>query len=598
MSKLKVRGKLLAAFGLLIAVLTVISGWIIMDIREVRRASHAGVHAGNKLDLINDVLTKLVEHQNAARGFALSLDPAFEKSIARQNISIDDALVELAEVTAGTSEAAEVAKLKPAADVARRELEALMADSAKPERRVAALAESNAKGRLTTLRNILTGLRTQANAGAQMAQADADHAIDHMLWLIAAAGLVAIAMAASMAAMLARSLGRPIEQISAVMSALAKGASNVVIPALDRTDEIGDMARSVQVFQRAVEEKLRLENGEQSRLEAEELRQRSDTARAATAARQKAVIENLGEALAALERADLTCRLSGLPPEFHQIERDYNAAMDRLEDVLGGVVESSEAIHGNSGEVAQVSTTMAERAEQQAANLEEAAAALEEITATMKGMAEGAQRATGIAGRAREEVEASQQILTESTAAIRRISDSSGRISSIIEVIDAIAFQTNLLALNAGVEAARAGSAGLGFAVVAAEVRALAQRSAAAAKEIKGLIETSQNEVRQGVQLIDRTGEAMQRIRANVGEVDQAVIEIANGAREQSTGIQEVNTAVSQMDQATQQNAAIVEEASSVSQQLYIEVRRLADLIGVFKMTGGARSRAASRLAA
>ncbi|MDB5545260.1 MAG: methyl-accepting chemotaxis sensory transducer, partial [Hyphomicrobiales bacterium] len=382
------------------------------------------------------------------------------------------------------------------------------------------------------------------------------------------------------------------------MSALAKGASNVVIPALDRTDEIGDMARSVQVFQRAVEEKLRLENGEESRREAEELRQRGEAARAATAERQAAVIKNLGEALASLERADLTCRLHGLPPEFQQIERDYNAAMDRLEDVLGGVAETSEAIHGNSGEVAQVSTNMAERAEQQAANLEEAAAALEEITATMKGMAEGAQRATGIAGRAREEVEASQQILTESTAAIRRISDSSGRISSIIEVIDAIAFQTNLLALNAGVEAARAGSAGRGFAVVAAEVRALAQRSAAAAKEIKGLIETSQNEVRQGVQLIDRTGEAMQRIRVNVGEVDQAVIEIANGAREQSTGIQEVNTAVSQMDQATQQNAAIVEEASSVSQQLFTEVRRLADLIGVFQMTGGARSRAASRLAA
>jgi methyl-accepting chemotaxis protein len=272
--------------------------------------------------------------------------------------------------------------------------------------------------------------------------------------------------------------------------------------------------------------------------------------------------------------------------------------MQRLENVLGGVVESSQAIHGNSGEVAEVSATMAKRTERQAANLEEAAAALEQITATMKGMAEGAQRATGVAGRAYEEVEASQQVLTASVAAIGRISDSSKRISSIIEVIDGIAFQTNLLALNAGVEAARAGNAGLGFAVVAAEVRALAQRSAAAAKEIKTLIETSHVEVREGVQLIDRTGEAMRRISANVSEVNQAVIEIANGAREQSTGIQEVNTAVSHMDQATQQNAAIVEEASNVSQLLYVEVRRLAELIGVFKMTGRRGDAPASRLAA
>jgi methyl-accepting chemotaxis protein len=598
MMNLKVRGKLLAAFGLLIAVLTAISGMIIMDIQEMRRASSVGVQAASKLDLVNDVLTKVVEYQNSARGYALSLDKSFETSVARQNTSLADAISELVKATAGTSLAAEVARLQPAATRVRDEMQAMMADSANPETRAAALAESNTKGRLTTLRNILTGLKGEAEAGAQIAQAEADRAVDHMLLLIEAAGIVAVAMAALMAWLLARSLGRPIEQIAAVMSVLAKGARNVVIPALNRTDEIGDMARSVQVFQRAVEEKLRLENGEQSRREAEELRQRGESARAATAARQMAVIEKLGDALAALERADLTCRLHDLPPEFHQIERDYNAAMERLEDVLGGVVESSEAIHGNSGEVAQVSTAMAERAEQQAANLEEAAAALEEITATMKGMADGAQRATGIAGRARQEVEASQQILTESIAAIRRISDSSGRISSIIEVIDGIAFQTNLLALNAGVEAARAGNAGLGFAVVAAEVRALAQRSAAAAKEIKGLIETSQNEVRQGVQLIDRTGEAMQRIRANVGEVDQAVIEIAHGAREQSSGIQEVNTAVSHMEQATQQNAAIVEEASSVSQQLYDEVSRLAELVGVFQMSRDTRSKAASRLAA
>jgi methyl-accepting chemotaxis protein len=164
------------------------------------------------------------------------------------------------------------------------------------------------------------------------------------------------------------------------------------------------------------------------------------------------------------------------------------------------------------------------------------------------------------------------------------IAKSSQQITQIIGVIDEIAFQTNLLALNAGVEAARAGDAGRGFAVVASEVRALAQRSADAAKEIKGLISTSTTQVDHGVKLVAETGKSLERIMAQVTEINDVVGAIAAGAKEQATALQEVNSAINQMDQATQQNAAMSEQATAAAQSLSQETDRLAQLVGEFRI--------------
>ena len=166
------------------------------------------------------------------------------------------------------------------------------------------------------------------------------------------------------------------------------------------------------------------------------------------------------------------------------------------------------------------------------------------------------------------------------------IANSSRRIGQIIGVIDEIAFQTNLLALNAGVEAARAGDAGRGFAVVASEVRALAQRSAQAAKDIKGLISASTTQVEAGVRLVAQTGQSLDRILVQVGEINSVVGEIAAGASEQATGLQEVNAAINQMDQATQQNAAMVEQSTAASHSLSQQSAQLSELIGHFRVGG------------
>jgi methyl-accepting chemotaxis protein len=234
------------------------------------------------------------------------------------------------------------------------------------------------------------------------------------------------------------------------------------------------------------------------------------------------------------------------------------------------------------------SNDLSKRTEQQAASLEETAAALDQITATVKKTAEGATYARNVVAAAKTDAENSGQVVGQAVTAMGEIEQSSHQISSIIGVIDEIAFQTNLLALNAGVEAARAGDAGRGFAVVASEVRALAQRSAEAAKEIKALISASSTQVAAGVSLVGETGKALQRIVSQIAEINGVMIDIAASAQEQATGLNEVNAAVNQMDQVTQQNAAMVEESTAAGFALASEAEELSRMMSQFKV--GAQS--------
>jgi methyl-accepting chemotaxis protein len=248
------------------------------------------------------------------------------------------------------------------------------------------------------------------------------------------------------------------------------------------------------------------------------------------------------------------------------------------------IAETTLGIKAGTGEIAQASDDLSRRTEQQAASLEETAAALDEITATVKKSAEGAGHARQVVASADDDAKRSAVVVHEAVQAMDGIAKSAQQISQIISVIDEIAFQTNLLALNAGVEAARAGEAGRGFAVVASEVRALAQRSAEAAKEIKALISTSTLQVDHGVKLVAETGKALERIMAQVNDINTVVAEIATGAREQATGLAEVNTAINQMDQVTQQNAAMVEQSTAASRSLSLETEKLSGLIGRFQV--------------
>jgi methyl-accepting chemotaxis protein len=397
--------------------------------------------------------------------------------------------------------------------------------------------------------------------------------------------LLAIGMALLSGWWMSRVIARPLGQITTAVNGLAAGNNDIEVPTLDRTDEIGLMAQAVQTFKRAALEKQRLEQeAEAGRVAAEEQRRKAEAESQFYVDAHNTFMRDFSAALERLSKGDLTYRLNTpFTEDYEKIRHDFNTTAGSLQEAILTISSSTQAIRFATSEISTAADDQSRRTAQQAASLEQTAAALDEITATVKKTAEGASHAREVVASAKSDAEKSDEVVRQAIGAMGDIERSSQQISHIIGVIDEIAFQTNLLALNAGVEAARAGEAGRGFAVVASEVRALAQRSAEAAKEIKGLISASTKQVEQGVDLVGQMGKALGRIMTEVTEINTVVSEIAAGAKEQSVGLQEINTGVSQMDQVTQQNAAIVEETTAASHGLAREIEKLLDLVGRFE---------------
>jgi len=258
---------------------------------------------------------------------------------------------------------------------------------------------------------------------------------------------------------------------------------------------------------------------------------------------------------------------------------------------------STETIATASIQIASGNLDLSARTEAQAGSLEETASSMEELTSTTKQNSDNARQANQLAQSASEVALKGGAVVAQVIDTMGSINDSSKRIVDIIGVIDGIAFQTNILALNAAVEAARAGEQGRGFAVVAAEVRNLAQRSAAAAKEIKTLIGDSVNKVEVGTKLVDQAGATMDEVVASVKRVSDIIAEIASASNEQSAGIEQINRAIIDMDNVTQQNAALVEEAAAAAQSMQNQTANLSRAVAIFKLTEGAAQAMSSRAA-
>ncbi|MCC8628730.1 methyl-accepting chemotaxis protein [Xanthomonas vesicatoria] len=296
-------------------------------------------------------------------------------------------------------------------------------------------------------------------------------------------------------------------------------------------------------------------------------------------------LEQISALLSALSRGDLTVRMHGqFSGVFAQMRDDANATAEQLADIVGRIKLSSSAINSAAGEIASGNSDLSHRTEQQAANLEETAASMEELTSTVKQNAESARQANQLAIGATGVASQGGNVVSQVVTTMSGIEASSKKIADIISVIDGIAFQTNILALNAAVEAARAGEQGRGFAVVASEVRTLAQRSAGAAKEIKGLIDDSVHKVAEGSALVRKAGATMAEIVASVQRVTDIMGEISAASQEQSTGIEQVNQTITQMDETTQQNAALVEEATAAARSMEEQAGHLAEAVSVFKL--------------
>ncbi|MCT9809523.1 methyl-accepting chemotaxis protein [Acidovorax sp. Be4] len=283
--------------------------------------------------------------------------------------------------------------------------------------------------------------------------------------------------------------------------------------------------------------------------------------------------------------------------EFGELLDAMGGMAERLRSVVGEVRTGVESVSSAAGQIATGNQDLSARTEQTAANLEETAASVEELAATVTQSADTAREANQLAATAAEAAERGGTVVNSVVASMQQITDSSRKIADIIGVIDGIAFQTNILALNAAVEAARAGEQGRGFAVVASEVRSLAQRSAEAAKEIKGLIDTSVENVQAGSAQVSEAGRSMDDIVHSVRRVSDLISEITASAGEQRDGIHQVNQAVTNLDQMTQQNAALVEESSAAATAMSEQAQRLADVVAVFKVGQTSVTRPAPALA-
>jgi len=299
-------------------------------------------------------------------------------------------------------------------------------------------------------------------------------------------------------------------------------------------------------------------------------------------------LEQISALLSALSRGDLTVRMHGdYQGVFATMRDDANATADQLTGIVGRIKQSSVSINSAATEIASGNNDLSRRTEQQAANLEETAASMEELTSTVRQNAESARQANQLAIGAASVASQGGEVVSQVVSTMTQIEQSSRKIAEIISVIDGIAFQTNILALNAAVEAARAGEQGRGFAVVASEVRTLAQRSAGAAKEIKGLIDDSVGKVADGSALVRKAGTTMGEIVASVQRVTDIMAEISAASQEQSAGIEQVNQTVVQMDETTQQNAALVEEATAAARSMEEQAAHLANVVSVFQLEEG-----------
>lgn len=294
---------------------------------------------------------------------------------------------------------------------------------------------------------------------------------------------------------------------------------------------------------------------------------------------------NVLKAMEAIERGDLTEQMTGeYAGTFASLRDTVNNSMSSLAQMVGEIRIASGQIASAASEISQGNTDLSQRTEEQASSLEETASSMEQLTSTVSQNADNSKQANRLAADARAEAEEGGQVIESTINAMTEINTSSTKIEDIISVIDEIAFQTNLLALNAAVEAARAGEQGRGFAVVASEVRSLAQRSAAAAKEIKMLIKDSVEKVDEGTRLVDESGQTLRNLVSSVKKVSDIIAEIAAASSEQASGIGQVGKAITQLDEVTQQNAALVEEAAAASESLDEQAKSLTDQMQFFQV--------------
>ena len=453
-------------------------------------------------------------------------------------------------------------------------------------------------------------------------KAKIDALANESLNMLAMVGVAALLVIGGIAVLISRAITRPIPKLSGTMHKIAAGELDTSVPYTGFRNEIGAMARNIEVFRQNSARIVELGEQEQTssqhrlaeRAEMMQALQRSfgevvdaaasgDFSRRVSAefadgelnrlaesvnglvATVDGIISEAGQALSALANTDLTHRMSGeYDGALGQLRDDTNAVAERLTEIVGQLRSTSRSLKTATGEILSGANDLSERTTRQAATIEETSATMVQLAETVLANAERAEDARLVAEEVTTTAEAGGEVMTQATAAMERITASSGQISNIIGLIDDIAFQTNLLALNASVEAARAGEAGKGFAVVAVEVRRLAQSAAEASSEVKQLIEKSAGEVRNGSKLVADAAAKLGAMLTAARSSNALMSGIAKESRDQAASIEEVNSAVRQLDEMTQHNAALVEEINAAIEQTETQASEVDGIVAEFTL--------------
>ncbi len=442
------------------------------------------------------------------------------------------------------------------------------------------------------------------------------------------AGTASLLLGAAVILFSRRKLARPMSELTDAMQSLSEGDTGKVVDQRQLVAEIGAMAKAYDVFREALltRDRLSREAGEQSRrisdkaTETAELNQAlgrtvaaavagdfsqrvegrfNDAELVALADGVNTLIETVnrgladtGAVLSSLARADLSQRMLGqYQGAFGRLQADTNAVAEKLTEIIGGLRQTSRALKTATGEILSGANNLSERTSKQAATIEETSAAMEQLAHTVIENARQAESASQMAHGVSQTATEGGEVMRRANGAMEAITASSGKISSIIGLIDDIAFQTNLLALNASVEAARAGDAGKGFAVVAVEVRRLAQSAAGASAEVKTLIEQSAAEVRAGTGLVADAASKLEAMLEAVQQNAQMMDAIAGASRSQAAAIENVTTAVREMDEMTQHNAALVEQTNAAIEQTEAQASQIDRVVDVFTLEVGQTTR-------
>jgi len=555
--------KLSLSFLLICASAAVMMLVFITNIYMIRQSTERNNQGQTVLARVQLLENALLRQNSQFRGFLVTTDDGYLKSYNEGRDDYDRASRELEQLLSDPQQLALVRKSREATLAWRRDwgdrLIALV-HAGRHDDAIQAVRNAGKKVLVSEAILPLRDIRDHETANIATYSERQNTAITMATAALVVGGLALIGVAVTLAMALSRAIAQPVSRLTALMNQLSAGENNVTVLGTDRADELGAMARALVVFRDAAIEKV-----------------------AADAERQEAMSE-IGRSLARLADADLTTRLDGLPSKYRSLGDDFNNAVSKLANAMQTVRTSVDRINSGSAEIRHAAMDLAHRSEVQASNIQQSSTTMDAITLAVSEGAAMAERANSEMAGTRHQAEQGGTVVRQAIEAMNSIQQATQEIFEIIDVIDGIAFQTNLLALNAGVEAARAGEAGKGFAVVASEVRALSQRAAEAANDIKSRILTAKDNVTTGVEMVNVTGTALNAIIQRVVGISGSIGEVAQRSTEQSGRMSAVNRAICDMGQLTQQNAAMVEETTAASATLAREAEQLASAFAIFSI--------------